>query len=66
MPAFRRDFTKSQLQATNRCRLYLQVSTLAVIVTADGMAVTAMALEGQRDFHQPHYYGWPTQQRPSE
>jgi hypothetical protein len=66
MPAFRRYFTKSQLQAINRCRLYLQVSTLAEIVTADGMAVTALAMEGQWDVHRPHYYGWPTQPRPSE
>jgi hypothetical protein len=47
MPAFRGYFTNSQLQAINHCRLYLQVSTLAEIVTVGAMAVTTMAVEGQ-------------------
>ena len=57
--------TGPQLAELKLCRLFLQVTTLADITTADGTRIMASALEGTKaKNHNPSYYKWPKQQKP--
>ena len=66
MPEFSRVYKKRQLDQLNRCRLYLQVITLADITTADGNTVTTAVWKGAKDLSRPSRYEWPKQHRSSE
>lgn len=62
------DFLKAgyqgeELAEMNRCRMYLQVTTLADISTGDGWALWRTALQGQKKL-QKSPYGWPPQPDP--
>jgi len=52
------------LQWLNLCRLYLQVTTLADIVTEDGRYITYAARHGQKDITCIKYNRWPNQGNP--
>ena len=66
IPALQQHCTTKQLQAVNRCRLYLQVMTVADLASADGYTILDSVMKGEKDLQRPHYYRWPTQHRPSE
>ena len=57
-------FTFSQLDAINRCRIYLQVMTLAEIASADGESITEKAWVGTYDLTAVSSYKWPRQPKP--
>ena len=57
-------FSPSQLDAINRCRLYLQVLTVAELATADGESLTDKAWNGIRDTSITSPYIWPVQPSP--
>ena len=63
--ALRNDsFSNNDLTHINRCRLYLQVATLADITNGNGMVIRQGVLKGNlKSLHQP-YYKWPHQTRP--
>ena len=54
----------SEIAHINRCRLYLQVTTLADITTACGKQFSHSAYHCKFDQSRPHYYNWPVQPRP--
>jgi hypothetical protein len=58
-------FTGKSLICLNRCRLFLQVTSLADITTADGSLITHETWHGIYDDTRPHYYTWPNQGDPS-
>ena len=53
-----------ELLRLNRCRLFLQVTTLVDISSADGKFITHKAWQGQFDYSSPSYYNWPNQGDP--
>jgi hypothetical protein len=55
-------FRQSEMQALNRCRIYLQVSTLSDICTADSRKITEEAWNGLSKGGSK--YHWPEQQLP--
>ena len=64
MEAFQQHYSKG-LDRLNRCRMYLNVCTLAEITTADGRYITQSAWNGQRATIKTNQYTWPNQHRPS-
>ena len=48
----------------NRCRLYLQVTTLSDFLEGDSHTLSKDALNGKLTHSTPTRYRWPTQQRP--
>ena len=64
MEGFQQHYNKG-LPRLNRCRMYLNVCSLAEITTADGKYITKDAWEGNRASIATNTYTWPTQQRPS-
>ena len=60
------DFTPSELQHINRCRLHLQVTTLADIMDGHGQRIEKLALNCLKNEERPHYYKWPSQPRPHQ
>ena len=66
MRIFGPHFTASQLDAINRCRLYLQLMTVSDVTTACGRFLTREARIGYYEKTRPHYYRWPQQQRPTD
>ena len=64
MSAFQQHYSKG-LERLNRCRMYLNVCTLAEITTADGRFITKTAWMGQRASVPSNNYTWPIQHRPS-
>ena len=64
MSAFQQHYSKG-LERLNRCRMYLNVCTLAEITTADGRFITKTAWTGQRASVPSNNYTWPIQHRPS-
>ena len=54
------------LESINRCRLYLQVSTLADLVTVDGRSVRQRIWQGQQNFSRGHRHDWPMQGQPGQ
>jgi len=57
-------YRHSHLQKLNRCRIYLQVITLADIVTADGGSIIPDIFEGVPLTDRKSALRWPCQQRP--
>lgn len=57
-------YEPNELQALNRCRLYLQVLSLTDIVSADGKHIIQFPLNGTRLVDQRSELEWPVQQRP--
>ena len=55
-------FTLSTLRIANRCRIYLQVTTLSDIATGDGSQLNPSVFE-QTPFFRDHY-NWPRQGKP--
>ena len=64
IPAFQQHYPKG-LPRLNRCRMYLNVCSLAEITTADGQYITLDAWNGQRASVATNKYTWPNQGRPS-
>jgi hypothetical protein len=58
-------YTAYQLGQINRCRVYLQVLTLADIVSADGLCIIPDILVGAPLLDRKSTLNWPSQQRPS-
>jgi hypothetical protein len=67
------NYTKSQLESINACRLYLQITTIAEISNENGTNLLQCALKGKLDQHtnlpQLWLYSkstldWPYQERP--
>ena len=57
-------FTPGMLQAANRCRMYLRVTTLSDIATADGRALHTN-LVSRTPFGRRNTHTWPNQGKPS-
>ena len=51
-------------KAFQRCRLFLQATTLTDICNAEGTQVTEDSWLGVRRENEPMFYGWPLQKRP--
>ena len=58
-------FTKGEMCAINRCRLYLQVLFTSDMVNGKGDRVTNKAINGIRDTYRQSQWVWPFQPRPS-
>jgi ribonuclease HI len=58
-------FSTAALQHINRCRIYLNVTTLSDICTGDGKEIVKLYYHGERDPSRPTYYKWPVQPKPS-
>ena len=54
----------AKLKAINRCRSYLKVTTLADIVTGDGVQIVKSVWKGKTNKVQQTMYNWPKQTRP--
>ena len=54
----------NSLAKLNRCRLFLQVTTLAEIVTADGKSIIQSAWEGRPKTTKTNKFFWPGQGNP--
>ena len=57
-------YSGTELKHINRCRLFLQVTTLADITSACGSRFSPQAYNCIYDDSIPHHYLWPTQTRP--
>jgi hypothetical protein len=57
-------FSNNEIAHINRCRLYLQVATLADITNGNGTMIRQEVLKGQSTPHHQSYYNWPRQMRP--
>ena len=57
-------YSRAELEHINRCRIYLQVTTLSDITTACGKFFSHAAYHCHFDDTIPHHYQWPTQPRP--
>jgi hypothetical protein len=58
------DFSTNELAHINRCRMYLQVTTLADITNGNGTMIRQGVQKGQMTSHNQPYYKWPRQTRP--
>ena len=58
-------FTPHDLRCINRCRLFLQVSTIAEVSTTDGKHLHPSTWRGQPPTHSVSKLLWPRQARPS-
>ena len=65
MDAFQSHYRKG-LAKLNRCRMYLNVCTLAEITTADGKYITKAAWNGEKATVPTNHCCWPTQHRPTQ
>ena len=57
----RAGYSRTQLGALNRCRMYLRATTLADITDGAGRAITPRAWAGELDLSNPHDFEWPPQ-----
>ena len=57
--------TKGEWSSANRCRLFLQVLTVADISTGDGTAIDKNYLQGMQQTGRSRVADWPTQGQPS-
>ena len=57
------NYSVAELRLLNRCRMYLQVTTLSDITTGDGKFLADGALQGSESY-QTDNYDWPYQQKP--
>ena len=60
------DFSNTELQHINRCRLHLQVVTLSDVITGDGNHFSLLAYRCEFDDTMPHQHLWPIQPRPGK
>ena len=60
------DFTDTELQHINRCRIYMQATSLSDVVNGNGTRIEQDTLNCIRDEERPHYYKWPVQTRPNQ
>ena len=58
--------TLAKLKAINRCRCYLNVTTMADIVTGDGVQILKSIWKGKLNKVQRTMYNWPKQTRPEK
>ena len=58
-------FSTSELQAINRCRLFLQVLTMADVSTGDGLEFSKKYFSGIRDSSRKSLFQWPMQRNPT-
>eukprot|EP00957_Ditylum_brightwellii_P150606 11467332-Ditylum_brightwellii.AAC.1 len=58
-------YSSAELAWLNRCRLYLQATTLSDIASSDGSKILSTALEG-RHMRRPSTYNWDPQNNPSQ
>ena len=56
--------TTTEIRQFQRCRIYLQVTTLSDIVDGTGKFIDEKAWRGERDKYRTATYRYPTQQRP--
>ena len=54
----------AELKRLNQCRLYLQVTLLSEIASADGKTITANYVGGTKSAHRRSTHTWPRQPRP--
>ena len=54
----------AELKRLNQCRLYLQVTLLSEIASADGKTITANYVGGTKSAHRRSTLTWPRQPRP--
>ncbi len=57
-------YKPKELQILNRCRLYLQESTLTDLVSVDRITIIPTTLNGVRLFDRKSSLAWKEQQRP--
>ena len=57
-------FTENELTHINRCRLYLQVTTMADITNGNGMCIRQGVMKGTMTKLNEAYYQWPRQTLP--
>ena len=60
------EFSPNDLKAINRCRIHLQVTTLADIVLGCGRKINKQVMKVIKDEEIPQKYMWPTQPRPHQ
>ena len=58
-------YRKKALLQLNCCRLFLQVTTVADVTTADGARVKACSWQGEKDMETEIRYEWPNQGKPT-
>ena len=61
----RQGYSMETMSILNKCRIYLQVFTLADISTASGQRIIPSYLSGRRDPHRPSRFAWRTVHRPT-
>ena len=59
-------FSRGEIRLINRCRLYLQLMTLADAYNGDGTTYTHKVCIGERDRDRQSCWGWPNQAAPSK
>ena len=55
-----------ELRPLQRCRLFLQATTLTDLANAEGTRITTESLDGIKRQVEPAYYSWPIQRNPSK
>ena len=59
-------YSKKKLLRLNRCRLFLQVVTLAEMLDGTSDKICNMACDGHRNFTRKSALLWPVQPRPDD
>ena len=59
-------FDKEEIMVINRCRVYLQVMTMADIASGDGRYISRRTINGIKDNSRRSKWIWPRQARPVE
>jgi hypothetical protein len=65
MDVLKENLDKAERVLFNRCRIYLQVSLVSDITTADGKYISWYAARGLADITRPSRWRWPKQGKPS-
>lgn len=60
-----RSITLAKLASCNRCRIYLQITTIAEMTTISGQRLRPNVLQVHKDDMIPNQFNWPNQERPS-
>ena len=58
------EFSNNDLEHINRCRIFLQVTTISDIATGNGMLLRQGVMSGTLTTLQQSHYTWPRQPRP--
>ena len=64
MRRFREYFAPREIRNINKCRIYLQVLTLADIYDSSGRSICTNIRDGQKSKDRSSRYKWPFQVRP--